>query len=73
MNSETAISGDSNGGDTRTKASRFFKRVKDFSLALDTSEHEFTWRAIQSLQHQLNQALVQIAELERHVEEARHE
>ncbi len=73
MNSETAISGDSNGGDTRTKASRFFKRVKDFSLALDTNEHEFTWRAIQSLQRQLNQALVQIAELERHVEEARHE
>ncbi len=73
MNSETAISGDSNGGDTRTKASRFFKRVKNFSLALDTSEHEYTWRAIQSLQQQLNQALVRVAELERHVEEARHE
>ena len=73
MNSETAISGDSNGGDTHTKASRFFKRVKDFSLALDTSEHEYTWRAIQSLQQQLNQALVRVAELERHVEEARHE
>ncbi len=73
MNSATAISGDSNGGDTHTKASRFFKRVKDFSLALDTSEHEYTWRTIQSLQQQLNQALVQIAELERHVEKARHE
>ncbi len=73
MNSETAISGDSHGGDTRTKASRFFKRVKNFSLALDTSEHEYAWRAIQSLQQQLNQALVQIAKLERHGEEARHE
>ncbi len=73
MNSETVISGDSNGGDTRTKASRFFKRVKDILLAMDTSEHEYTWRAIQSLQQQLNQALVRVAELERHVEEARHE
>ena len=73
MNLETAISGDSNGGDTRTKASRFFKHVKDFSLALDTSEHEFTWRAIRSLQQQLDQVLMRIEELECHVEEARHE
>ena len=73
MNSETAISGDSNGGDTRTKASRFFKRVKDILLAMDTSESEYAWRATQSLQQQLNQALVRIAKLERHSEEARHE
>ncbi len=73
MNLETVISGDSNRRKTHAKASRFFKRVKDILLAMDTSEHEYTWRTIQSLQQQLNQALVRVAELERHVEEARHE
>ncbi len=73
MNSETAISGDSNRHDARVKASRFFKRVKDILLAMDTSESEYAWRATQSLQQQLNQALVRIAKLERHSEEARHE
>ncbi len=72
MNSETAISSDSNRGNTRAKASRFFKRVKDFLLAMDP-EPEYAWRATHSLQQQLNQALVRIAELERHAEEPRHE
>ena len=73
MNSATAISGDPNRFNVRAKASRLFKRVRDISLAMDTTEHEYAWRAIQSLQQQLNQALVQIAKLERHGEEARHE
>ncbi len=73
MNSETAISGDSNRRKTHAKGSRFFKRVKDILLAMDTSESEYAWRATQSLQQQLNQALVRIAKLERHSEEARHE
>ena len=73
MNSETAISGDSNRHETRARASRFFKRVRDILLAMDTSESEYAWRATQSLQQQRNQALVRIAELERHSEEACHE
>ena len=73
MNSATAISGDPNRHHARVKASRFFKRVRDILLAMDTSESEYVWRATQSLQQQLNQALVRIAELERNGEEARHE
>ena len=73
MNSETAMPGDSSLSTARAKASRFFKRVNDFLLAMDTSEHEYAWRATHSLQQQLNQAIVRITELERHVEEARHE
>ncbi len=73
MNSETAISGDSKRYNTRAKASRFFKRVRDILLAMDTTESEYVWRATQSLQQQLNQALVRIAKLERHAEEAHHE